>query len=285
MPFPPSRVEELFQVAAKEGRLAHAHLLTGAPPAELESLGRGLAANLLDADLEGHPDFFILQPESKSRRVSIAQVRQLEHSLSRKPHRAPLKVALILEAERMCLPPAESANAFLKTLEEPPDHSLLILTSDRPEQLLPTVRSRCLTFPILPDQNPSPIHGIDDLTRQWAQSSEPTALAAYRRASLLQSFLLSARDRLSTQISSEEEDEGEENESAQSANLAGQLVRIREDIITHLIRSAWTHAESNLRPEVVQEVDALEKLRFALARNIDQTLAIEVCCLRIAGLT
>ncbi|NBR71794.1 MAG: hypothetical protein EBQ51_07575 [Verrucomicrobia bacterium] len=285
MPFPPSRVEELFQVAAKEGRLAHAHLLTGAPPAELESLGRGLAANLLDADLEGHPDFFILQPESKSRRVSIAQVRQLEHSLSRKPHRAPLKVALILEAERMCLPPAESANAFLKTLEEPPDHSLLILTSDRPEQLLPTVRSRCLTFPILPDQNPSPIHGIDDLTRQWAQSSEPTALAAYRRASLLQSFLLSTRDRLSTQISSEEEDEGEENESAQSANLAGQLVRIREDIITHLIRSAWTRAESNLRPEVVQEVDALEKLRFALARNIDQTLAIEVCCLRIAGLT
>ena len=106
MPFPPSRVEELFQVAAKEGRLAHAHLLTGAPPSELESLGRGLAANLLDAELEGHPDFFVLRPESKSRRVSIAQVRQLEHSLSRKPHRAPIKVALILEAERMCLPPA-----------------------------------------------------------------------------------------------------------------------------------------------------------------------------------
>jgi DNA polymerase-3 subunit delta' len=285
MPFPPSRVEELFQVAAKEGRLAHAHLLTGAPPSELESLGRGLAANLLDADLEGHPDFFILRPESKSRRVSIAQVRQLEHSLSRKPHRAPLKVALILEAERMCLPPAEAANAFLKTLEEPPDHSLLILTSDRPEQLLPTVRSRCLTFPILPDQNPSPIHGIDDLTRLWAESSEPTALAAYRRASLLQSFLLSTRDRLNTQNDPEAEEEGDENESAQSANLAGQLVRVREDIITHLIRSAWSRAESNLRPEIVREVDALEKLRLALARNIDPTLAIEVSCLRIAGLT
>jgi DNA polymerase-3 subunit delta' len=244
-----------------------------------------LAANLLDADLEGHPDFFILRPESKSRRVSIAQVRQLEHSLSRKPHRAPLKVALILEAERMCLPPAEAANAFLKTLEEPPDHSLLILTSDRPEQLLPTVRSRCLTFPILPDQNPSPIHGIDDLTRLWAESSEPTALAAYRRASLLQSFLLSTRDRMNTQNDPEEEEEGDENESAQSANLAGQLVRVREDIITHLIRSAWARAESNLQPEIVREVDALEKLRLALARNIDPTLAIEVSCLRIAGLT
>ena len=286
MPFPPSRVEELFQTAAKEGRLAHAYLLTGAPPAELESLGKGLAANLLDADLEGHPDFFVLRPESKSRRVSIAQVRSLEHSLSRRPHKAPLKVALILEAERMCLPPAEAANAFLKTLDEPPDHSLLILTSDRPEQLLPTVRSRCLTFPILPDKHPAPIEGIEELTRLWAESSEPTPLAAYRRASILQSFLLSTRDRLNAQSEQEVEDEeGDENESAQSASLAGQLVRVREDIITHLIRSAWGRAQSSLRPEIVREVDSLEKLRLALARNIDPTLAIEVSCLRIAGLT
>jgi DNA polymerase III subunit delta' len=286
MPFPPSRVEELFQTAAKEGRLAHAYLLTGAPPAELESLGKGLAANLLDADLGGHPDFFVLRPESKSRRVSIAQVRSLEHSLSRRTHKAPLKVALILEAERMCLPPAEAANAFLKTLEEPPDHSLLILTSDRPEQLLPTVRSRCLTFPILPDKHPAPIEGIDELTRLWAESSEPTPLAAYRRASILQSFLLSTRDRLNAQSEQEVEDEeGDENESAQSASLAGQLVRVREDIITHLIRSAWGRAQSSLRPEIVREVDSLEKLRLALARNIDPTLAIEVSCLRIAGLT
>ena len=286
MPFPPSRVEELFQTAAKEGRLAHAYLLTGAPPAELESLGKGLAANLLDADLEGHPDFFVLRPESKSRRVSIAQVRSLEHSLSRRTHKAPLKVALILEAERMCLPPAEAANAFLKTLEEPPDHSLLILTSDRPEQLLPTVRSRCLTFPILPDKHPAPIEGIEELTRLWAESSEPTPLAAYRRASILQSFLLSTRDRLNAQSEQEVEDEeGDENESAQSASLAGQLVRVREDIITHLIRSAWGRAQSSLRPEIVREVDSLEKLRLALARNIDPTLAIEVSCLRIAGLT
>ena len=280
MPFPPSRVEELFQTAAKEGRLAHAHLLTGAPPAELESLGRGLAANLLDAELEGHPDFFILRPESKSRRVSIAQVRQLEHSLSRRPHRAALKVALILEAERMCLPPAEAANAFLKTLEEPPDHSLLILTSDRPEQLLPTVRSRCLTFPILPNQNPAPIPGLDELTTQWNQPTEANTLAAYRRASLLQSFLLSTRERLAD----ESEEEDGENESAQSAASAGQLVRVREDVISHLIRSAWQRSGSTLKPETVREVDALEKLRFALARNVDQTLAIEVSCLRMAGL-
>ena len=284
MPFTPSRVEELFQSAAKEGRLAHAHLLTGAPPAELESLGRGLAANLLDADLEGHPDFFVLRPESKSRRVSIAQVRQLEHSLSRCPHRAQLKVALILEAERMCIPPAEAANAFLKTLEEPPDHSLLLLTSDRPEQLLPTVRSRCLTFPVIPGGNPVPFPGLDQLTQEWMQSSGRTPQDAYRRAAILQAFLTSVKERIAEKDTSEEEAEEEENESAQAAAAAGQLVRVREDIITHLIRSTWSKTRSGLQPEAVREVDALEKLRFALARNVDQTLAIEVSCLRIAGL-
>ncbi len=284
MPFPPSRVEEIFAGAAREGRLAHAHLLTGAPPAELEKLGRGLAANLLDADPEGHPDFFLLRPESKSRRVSIAQVRQLEHALSRRPHRAPLKVALILEAERMCIPPAEAANAFLKTLEEPPDHSLLLLTSDRPEALLPTVRSRCLTFPVIPGLNPESIPGIEELVSEWGKPSPPDALEAYRRAALLQSFLLSSRQKLEAKSGEEEKEDREEEENTQSAAAAGQLVRIREDVISHLIRAAWARANGNLSPEIVREVESLEKLRQALARNVDQTLAIEVACLRISGL-
>lgn len=284
MPFPSSRVEEIFAGAAKEGRLAHAHLLTGAPPGELETLGRGLAANLLDADPEGHPDFFLLRPESKSRRISLAQIHQLERSLSRKPHRAHLKVALILEAERMCIQQAESANAFLKTLEEPPDHSLLLLTSDRPEALLPTIRSRCLTFPVIPGLNPEPIPGIEDLVRSWEQSSQPDALGAYRRASLLQSFLLGARQKLEAKAEESDGDE-EEEESVQAASTASQLVRIREDVITHLVRSAWKRAGGDLRPEIVREVESLEKLRQALARNVDQTLAIEVACLRIAALT
>jgi len=195
-----------------------------------------------------------------------------------------LKVALILEAERMCIQQAESANAFLKTLEEPPDHSLLLLTSDRPEALLPTIRSRCLTFPVIPGLNPEPIPGIDDLVRGWEQSSQPDALGAYRRASLLQSFLLGARQKLEAKAEENEADE-EEEESVQAASTASQLVRIREDVITHLVRSAWQRARGDLRPEIVREVESLEKLRQALARNVDQTLAIEVACLRIASLT
>jgi ABC-type transport system involved in cytochrome bd biosynthesis fused ATPase/permease subunit len=110
-----------------------------------------------------------------------------------------------------------------------------------------------------------------------------------QRLSFARAFLLRPDwlflDEATASLDPEAEEEGDENESAQSANLASQLVRVRDDIITHLIRSAWARAESNLRPEIVREVDALEKLRLALARNIDPTLAIEVSCLRIAGLT
>jgi hypothetical protein len=84
----------------------------------------------------------------------------------------------------------------------------------------------------------------------------------------------------------EEEDANgqEEEETVQAASSAGQLVRVREDVISHLVRSAWKRAGRDLRPEIVREVESLEKLRQALARNVDQTLAIEVACLRIAGL-
>ena len=75
----------------------------------------------------------------------------------------------------------------------------------------------------------------------------------------------------------------EEEETVQAASSAGQLVRIREDVISHLVRSAWKRAGGDLKPEIVREVESLEKLRQSLARNVDQTLAIEVACLRIAG--
>lgn len=283
MPFLPSRVEEIFAGAAREGRLAHAHLLTGAPPVELESLARGLATNLLDSDPEDHPDFHLVRPESKSRRISIGQIRQLEHSLSRKPHRAPLKVALVLEADRMCVPPAEAANAFLKTLEEPPEHTLLLLTSDRPEALLPTVRSRCLTFPVIPRLQPDSIPGLDELVWEWEKAaSQPDSLAAYRRATLLQSFLQSARQRLEAGM--EKEETSQETEEVSSAATAGQMVRLREDVIAHLVRCAWKRSKGDLKPELVREVEALEKLRLALSRNIDPALAIEVACLKISAL-
>ena len=89
-----------------------------------------------------HPDFLLIEPdqEQANPQIKIEQIRELEHQLVYHPLVGRRKVCLIDEADRMT---PGAANALLKTLEEPPDHSLLLLIASRPAALLATVRSRC----------------------------------------------------------------------------------------------------------------------------------------------
>jgi DNA polymerase-3 subunit delta' len=92
-----------------------------------------------------HPDFRMVTPEDGM--IRIEQVRDLIEFLSLKALEAQYKIIIIDEAERMN--PAAS-NAFLKTLEEPPEGSLIILVTSLPDQLLDTVRSRCFQVRFTP---------------------------------------------------------------------------------------------------------------------------------------
>ncbi len=94
---------------------------------------------------EVHPDFRMVTPEDGM--IRIEQVRELIEFLSFKPLEATYKIIVIDEAERMN--PAAS-NAFLKTLEEPPEGSVIILVTSLPDQLLDTVRSRCFQVRFTP---------------------------------------------------------------------------------------------------------------------------------------
>jgi len=85
-------------------------------------------------------DTTILKPEEDKQIISIDQVRDLQHQLSLKPYAAKFKIGIILEAQRMT---TEAQNALLKTLEEPPAHSVLVLTAPSTKSLLPTTVSRC----------------------------------------------------------------------------------------------------------------------------------------------
>jgi len=82
-----------------------------------------------------------VRPESKSRVILIEQLRELLQAVNLKPAEAGYKVAIIVAADRLN---ASAANAFLKTLEEPPSRSVLILLSIEPQRLLETILSRCL---------------------------------------------------------------------------------------------------------------------------------------------
>jgi DNA polymerase-3 subunit delta' len=103
-----------------------------------------------------HPDLFILEPKKSSPTareavLKIDEIRELQKKLLYLPYEGNTKVAIINNAECMN---SQAANSFLKTLEEPPTKTLIILIASNPHQLLPTVVSRCqgIRFYPLPNE-------------------------------------------------------------------------------------------------------------------------------------
>ncbi len=85
-----------------------------------------------------HPDFLLISPEGSQ--IRIEEIRAIDGMLSFKPFEGRLKVVIVDDADTMN---SYAANAFLKTLEEPPTDSLIILVSSNPDRLPDTIRSRC----------------------------------------------------------------------------------------------------------------------------------------------
>lgn len=98
-----------------------------------------------------HPDLREYYPEGKSHMHPMQAMKQLIHEAQRPPFESQRKVFILYDVERM-LP--SSSNALLKTLEEPPSWAHFILVTSHPEQLLPTITSRCFSVPfsLLPDE-------------------------------------------------------------------------------------------------------------------------------------
>ncbi|MDP8234246.1 MAG: DNA polymerase III subunit delta' [Candidatus Saelkia tenebricola] len=96
--------------------------------------------NCLGIDKETHPDLFIIRPLGKANEITIDMIRELQRFLNLSPQIADRKFFIIDSADRMNI---ESSNAFLKSLEEPPLDSVVILVSSNSNSLLPTIKSRC----------------------------------------------------------------------------------------------------------------------------------------------
>src|SRR3954454_17183814 len=90
-----------------------------------------------------HPDFVTFAPDGPLRQISIQQTRLLKERAQYLPHKGPRRVFLIDHVDRAN---EQAANSLLKTLEEPPDHLILIMTAENAYDLLPTIRSRAVPF-------------------------------------------------------------------------------------------------------------------------------------------
>lgn len=145
------RAVDLLRRAA--ARPVHAYLLVGARGSGVEDAARCFGAALVaseddaravDLALRGmHPDVVEFEPEGANYRVKEDVRQRIIPEASRSPIEGPRKVVVLFEADRLGGNRAESANALLKTIEEPPARTVMILVTSTPDELPDTVRSRC----------------------------------------------------------------------------------------------------------------------------------------------
>jgi DNA polymerase III subunit delta' len=298
------------------GRLAHAFLFSGPDG----SGKRQLVADFfsaINAEKTDKADLHEIEPESKSRKILVEQIRELESSLRMRATRAKTKFGVVYEADRLM---PQAANAFLKTLEEPPDHSVLILVSALPEALLDTIRSRCIEVQLRPAGTKTPtVEEAELLTElcRIAGAEGFSVVTALKLAGVFREILRKVRDR----IESEHRDLLTKDQTAYKQTTDGTWLEEREERLSALTESRYVKARGNLvlrmiewfgdalrvkhespfldlidyraavtalagkvsSVELLQRLGALQSLLDALSRNAQETLAVEASFLAAFG--
>ncbi|TKB24864.1 DNA polymerase III subunit delta' [Desulfopila sp. IMCC35006] len=153
------KAKRLLRRSLAAGRIPHAYIFKGPEGVGKKMFARGVAAalNCRDVNVVGacglcssckkfrtlnHPDFMVVRPEKGV--IKIDQIRRLTRELSYPPYESALRVVVIEDVQAMR---REAANSLLKTLEEPPENNLLILTAEASQEILPTLTSRCQVIP------------------------------------------------------------------------------------------------------------------------------------------
>jgi DNA polymerase-3 subunit delta' len=310
---------EYLRGAQDRGRLAHAYLITGAAgsgkralAAEVAELVNGAPASKIFSGSAS--DIHLASPQSKARRIGVEQLRDLEHALQMRATVGRRKVAIVSDADRMG---AQAANAFLKTLEEPPNNSLLLLLSTIPEVLPETILSRCLAIPLAPPRDgalPPEENELIELLRAFDPAAGGVH-AAYQLVQGCQRLLGTIRRRIQ-----------EENEAAQKLEETryknttdGAWLEKREEHYKALTESLYLHERAQLveilflwwgdvlrastgvpgrelptvqaateamanrltTAEILRRLRRLEALRDHLGRNVQEALALEVAFLHV----
>ena len=332
------KATRIFQESLRRERLAHAYLITSASTSSAEKFALQIAKTLnceaSSSAGERHAaidscdqcptcrqtaayqqaDVSWIRPESKSRMITIQQIRNVLETVHLKAHGALFKVFILVGAERMN---AQASNAFLKTLEEPPARSILLLLSSDSSRLLPTILSRCLRIPLsqthaIPTE-PSGHAWIKDLCHRTRNANHGIR-DRYHVLSDLLSRLSEIRSAIEEGLSSvsplERHDDlepklRERYKQELAAAIEAEYRRQRSDVISILhwfLRDIWLqrlNANTTLLqyPALadhtqavasrISEEDALRNLQLTdtlqrqLNTNVQEALALEVALLKI----
>ena len=321
MAFNPAAALNYLRHAHAQNRLGHAYLISGPPGSGKRTLAAELT-QLVNGTESGEVfstrarEVFVAEPESKSRRIVTEQVRNLEHALQMRPADGRRKVAIISEADRLR---PEAANAFLKTLEEPPGDSLLLLLSALPEALPETIRSRCISIPLASAEakRTAEENEMLDLLREAAGRKSWNLEHAYGMAQGLNRLL----GRIREEIKQKNADALKAEQARYQHSTDGSWLEDREDYYKALTESLYLERRARIlgllvvwwsdllrarnnvatrelpelkketaavagrftTTEILRRISRLEEMREHLARNIQEALAIEVAFLNVFG--
>ncbi|MBI4269326.1 MAG: AAA family ATPase [Candidatus Rokubacteria bacterium] len=266
------RAVALLGRALESGRVAHAWAFVGPPGSGRTATALAFAAELLGSDAPGHPDLHVIVPTPPeanpkgARVIRLDAIRELERQAALRPARAARKVFVLDEAERMT---GEAPQALLKTLEEPPAATVIVLILRHRRALPATVLSRCQIIRFEPRGDEAAraraaealelLHdvqakGADELFRRTER------LDRERAEGLVDAFWLHCRDLLVAKAGAPAALVGG---AARAAELAGAA-------------EAWTDGE------LVQAIDLCRRVRASLAHNVTPRLGLEVLLSRLA---
>ena len=266
------RAVALLGRALESGRVAHAWAFVGPPGSGRTATALAFAAELLGSDAPGHPDLHVIVPTPPeanpkgARVIRLGAVRELERQAALRPARAARKVFVLDEAERMT---GEAPQALLKTLEEPPAATVIVLILRHRRALPATVLSRCQIIRFEPRGDEAAraraaealellrdvqAKGADELFRRTER------LDRERAENLVDAFWLHCRDLLVAKAGAPAALVGGAARAAELADAA----------------EAWTDGE------LAQAIDLCRRVRASLAHNVAPRLGLEVLLSRLA---
>lgn len=327
----------LLQRSLANNRLAHAYLFLGDDLGELELLARNLIktlncerhgrgfpkhADCCDACLScrkiehlNHADVRWVRPESKTRIISVEQIRELLEAVYLKATEARFKTTVLVAVDRLNV---QAANAFLKTLEEPPANTVFILLSTAPQRILETVLSRCLR-----------LHcggsglAITAETSRWIGGFSEAALnaggglfARYRLLDDLLQKLEAIKNEVESALTavspSERYDDADSKlierwKDELTAAIEAEYRRRRADLLSalqHWLRDLWLAVRAGLEPsqatfpqfsettaklaarldarKATRNLEVLEATQRLLHSNVQEALALELGLLKLS---
>ncbi len=332
------RAFELLEGAHQRGRLAHAYLISGPVGSGKEELAARMIALINPGEEESGSDLFgelprkgavpklddlegefvrIVRPRSKVRHIKIDAIRRLENVMHLSAPTRKWKVGVIVDADRMI---ESGANAFLKTLEEPPPGCLLLLLTAHAEFLLPTIRSRCVEVvlqstvrqEVLSEEERVAFAGI--LARSPEKPSAHGALLLKsgfevllraRKAEIEAANQAAFKEESDTYKKATEGDWLSRREEFYASRSASEYLLVRSRLVDWLI--SWLgdalrqkagvqqlefpeyasetarFAEFQELPVLLQRIEGLQELRELFNTNASEGLALEVSFLRAFG--